>query len=155
MNRRLNPIELEKFIDQTLRSLPNRRAPGTLEARVLAEIERRATVPWWHKSWSYWPSSVRALFLMVCGALAGLLILAGIYLEVGLDSAQVNGALAPVLAVGSRLLSVGRGCVDFLALVVRHIPAWWLYGAVGFVAGLYVMLFGLGAAAYRTLWARR
>ena len=55
MKPRMNPDELERFIHQTLRALPDRKAPGTLEARVLAEVERRAAIPWWHKSWSYWP----------------------------------------------------------------------------------------------------
>ena len=33
-----DPEKLERLIHQTLRSLPNRRAPHTLEARVLAAL---------------------------------------------------------------------------------------------------------------------
>jgi hypothetical protein len=44
---------------------------------------------------------------------------------------------------------------DIIALIGRDIPAWWLYGAAAFVAGLYAMLVGVGAAAYRTLWTNR
>jgi hypothetical protein len=36
---------------------------------------------------------------------------------------------------------------------MRHIPALWLYGTIVLFAGVYAMLVGLGAAAYRTLWA--
>jgi hypothetical protein len=60
-----------------------------------------------------------------------------------------------VLAWGGRIVALVRGFGDFIALVGRSIPTLWIYGAIAFVAGLYAMLFGLGAAAYRTLWAHR
>jgi hypothetical protein len=155
MKHRMNPDELERFIHQTLRSLPDRKAPGTLEARVLAEVERRAAIPWWHKSWSYWPQAVRAAFLLLCGGLAALLVFAGVYFQTGFDSAQANAAVAPALTLAGQGWDIVRGLVDFVAMVVRHIPSLWFYGVIAFVAGLYAMLFGLGAAAYRTLWAHR
>ncbi len=152
---RMNPEELEKLVHTTLRSLPNRRAPATLESRVLAALERQAAIPWWHKSWSYWPQWARAVFLVFCGGLAGLLVFAGVYLQTGFDSVQFHQAAAPALTLIRGLLGAGRGLVDFVALLVRQIPTWWLYGAAAFVVMLYGMLFGLGAAAYRTLWSHR
>jgi hypothetical protein len=152
---RMNPEQLEKMVHSALRSLPDRRAPATLEARVRAAIERRAAIPWWHQSWSYWPQWVRAAFLGLCGGLVGLLVFGGIYVQAGFDSAQFQEAVGPTLAVADRVLNIGRGVVDFTALVVRHVPTWWLYGGIAFVAGLYAMLFGLAATAYRILWAPR
>ena len=76
MKDRMTPDELEKFIHRTLRSLPDRRAPATLEARVAAALEARAAIPWWHKSWTYWPQWVRALFVLFCGGLAALVVVA-------------------------------------------------------------------------------
>lgn len=152
---RMNPEQLEKMVHAALRSLPDRRAPASLEARVLAAVEARAAIPWWHKSWSYWPQWVRALFLVFCGGVAGLLVFTGIYVQAGFDTAQASGTLAPALAFANHVLGIGRGLADFVALVMRHIPSLWLYGAIAFIAGLYAMLFGLGAAAYRTLWVHR
>ena len=152
---RMNPEQLEKMVHSALRSLPNRRAPATLEARVRAAIEAQAAIPWWHKSYAYWPSPVRVAFLALCAGLAGLLVFAVVSLQAGIDSAELNGTFAPVLAWGSRIGALGRGLADFVALVGRNIPTLWLYGTVAFVAGLYAMLFGLGAAAYRTLWTHR
>ena len=152
---RMTPEQLEKMVHTALRSLPNRRAPASLEARVRASIEAQAAIPWWHKSFAYWPAQVRVAFLVFCAALAGLLVFAGLSLQTGFDSAQVNGTFAPVLNWGGRIVALVRGVADFIALVGRNIPALWLYGTVAFVAGLYAMLFGLGAAAYRTLWAPR
>jgi hypothetical protein len=152
---RMNPEQLEKMVHSALRSLPNRRAPATLEARVRAAIEAQAAIPWWHKSFACWPAPVRIAFLVLCAGLAGLLVIAGISLQSGFDSVQSSGTFAPVLAWGGRIVALVRGFGDFIALVGRSIPTLWIYGAIAFVAGLYAMLFGLGAAAYRTLWAHR
>ena len=152
---RLNPEQLEKMVHAALRSLPDRRAPASLEARVLAAVEARAAIPWWHKSWSYWPQWVRAVFLVFCAGLAGLVVYTGVYVQTGFDTAQTSGTLAPMLAFANRVMDIGRGLADFVALVMRHIPSLWIYGTLAFVAGLYAMLFGLGAAAYRTLWVHR
>ena len=43
---------------------------------------------------------------------------------------------------------------EFSALLVRVIPPAWLYGVFAAGAMLYAVLFGLGAAAYRTLYLR-
>lgn len=152
---RMNPEQLEKMVHAALRALPDRRAPATLEARVRAAIEMRVAIPWWHQSWSHWPQWVRAAFLGFCGGLAGLFVFAGIYVQAGFDSAQFHGAVGPALALADRLWNIGRGVAGFIPLVVRSVPAWWLYGAIAFVAGLYAMLFGLAATAYRTLWTPR
>lgn len=151
----MNPEETERLVHSALRSLPNRRAPATLEARVLAALEMRARIPWWHQSWSYWPQWVRAVFLVFCGSLAGVFVLGGLYIHAGFDATPVSNTLAPVASFIEQLRIVGRAGADVLAVVGRNIPMWWIYGAVAFVAALYAMLFGLGAAAYRTLWANR
>jgi hypothetical protein len=152
---RMNPEQLEKMVHSALRSLPNRRAPATLEARVRAAIEAQAAIPWWHKSYAYWPAPVRVAFLVLCAGLAGLLVYAGLSLETGFDSAQLGGTFAPVFNWGGRIVALVRGIADFITLVGRNIPTLWLYGTVAFVVGLYAMLVGLGAAAYRTLWTPR
>ncbi|MBI3885017.1 MAG: hypothetical protein HY302_04730, partial [Opitutae bacterium] len=46
----MTPEELEQIVHQNLRALPPRRAPRTLGARVLAELERRRALAWWHRS---------------------------------------------------------------------------------------------------------
>ena len=64
---------LERLTAEVLRELPPRRAPRTLEARVLAELERRAAKPWWQSSFMEWPALVRILFVLasiVTGVLA-------------------------------------------------------------------------------------
>src|SRR4051812_27941991 len=89
---------LERFIHQTLRDLPRGRAPGTLESRVMAELERRAALPWWHKSYAYWPLPVRIAFLCVSAGVAKFALMAGVWLLGGFDVARMREALAPQLA---------------------------------------------------------
>jgi hypothetical protein len=149
---RMTPEQMEKMVHEALRLLPNRRAPASLEARVHAALEARAAIPWWHRSWAYWPQPVRAGFLVLCGVVTFLMMLGWLYLQAGADPTVAVQALAPVLSGASRIMSVVRGIENYAALVVRHIPAVWLYGAIAFVAAVYAMLMGLGAAAYRTLW---
>jgi hypothetical protein len=42
-----NERKLERLIHETLRELPARQAPSSLENRVLAELARRTALPWW------------------------------------------------------------------------------------------------------------
>jgi hypothetical protein len=49
--------------------------------------------------------------------------------------------------------AVVAGASALLNSMVRTIPTAWLYDAAAVTAVLYALLFALGAAAYRTLWA--
>jgi hypothetical protein len=144
--------KLEHFIQQTLRDLPNRRAPHTLERRVLAEIARRAALPWWRKSYAYWPAPVRAAFFVGSAAIAALVV-AGIFtLTRGSAGTETLGQIAAQLG-GIR--SFFETVFDKIVMIVRAIPPLWLYGGIALIASCYLTLIGIGAVAYRTLRAHR
>ena len=146
--------KLERLIHRTLRDLPRRLAPGTLEARVLAELERRAALPWWHKSYAHWPVAVRGAFLAGTAAIAAAFVMALFAMLHGVAPAQLAAAAADRFAwlAGVRgLLSAGAGAAG---AIWRSIPPLWLYGAFAFIAACYATLLGVGAAAYRTLHAQ-
>lgn len=124
------PEKLEQLIDGLTRAQPARRAPLSLQARVLAQIAlQEVRRPWWQKGFSHWPNVARGLFLVA---------------SVGF----IKLALAGVMSVVEFVRSLG-------SFVLEAIPPVWLYGgaAVGFV--LYAVLFGLGTFAYRTLYVQR
>jgi hypothetical protein len=150
--KKMTPEELEQFIHQNLRSLPPRRAPRSLEARVMSALEHRATVAWYHQSWAYWPAAVRAAFLAVATAVSGAALTAFSLLSTGVDTSALTTELASRFSGVLRLGSIVTGLSDFLSLVIRNTPPFWLYGGAAFVAAMYVTCFGLGAAAYRTLY---
>ena len=147
--KKMTPEELEKFIHQQLRSLPARPAPRSLESRVLSALEHRASIPWYHQSWSYWPATVRVLFLIFATAIAGGVVAAFYF---GFDSQAVAAHAGERLGFLTRIYHVATWISSLFSQVVTGIPPLWLYGGMAFIATLYATFLGLGAAAYRTLY---
>jgi hypothetical protein len=150
----MNPHDeqkLERLVHQTLRDLPPRRAPRSLEQRVLAAIEQRAALPWWRKGFAYWPAAPRFAFLAVVAA-----VVTGLFrLLTGVDTGAGLTGLLPSLAWAESISSLARTSQDFARVVLGGIPSLWLYGGLAVMASLYAALFGLGATAYRLLYANR
>ena len=150
--KKLNEQELEQFIHSTLRSLPARRAPRSLESRVMAALEQQAMIPWYHKSWSYWPAAVRAAFLALVIGVKGAVV-AAFYLGFnGVEQSGIAEQAGERLSIFARIYHVAAWIVDLGAQVVNSIPPLWLYGGVTAIALMYATFFGLGAFAYRTLY---
>jgi hypothetical protein len=147
--------KLERLIQQTLREQPPRRAPRSLEQRVLAEIERRAALPWWRKSFVHWPVAARAGFVVLCAGLVKLAWTAGVWVTTGADTARFREAFAQPFSWMESGLAVVNAIMGFIEIMLRNIPPLWLYGGLVFFASMYAALFGLGAAAFRALRAER
>jgi len=148
-----SPEELEQLIHQTLRALPDRHAPRSLEARVLAAIAARAALPWWKQSFAQWPLAARGVFIVFCGGLVKLALVAAVWLLGDFEASQLTSAFSTQFAWIARAGAVVRGIGDFFALLWHSIPPLWLYGGLVCLASLYLTLFGLSAAAYKTLYA--
>jgi hypothetical protein len=146
---------LEPLIDRTLRAQPPRRAPRTLEARVLAELARRAALPWWHKSYAHWPAAVRGAFF-VLSALAAALLVAGVFLLTHTTApADLAGEIAGRFEGFATLREIVATVAAKSLVLWRAIPPLWLYSAVALAAAGYATLVGVGAAAYRAFVAPR
>lgn len=147
----LSPEELEQRLHRTLKASPNRRAPAALTERVLAAVAAQQALPWWKKSYAYWPASVQTGFV-VLGVLAMIgLNLANITLgegvQIGAAWAPVQAALdalAKLQATGSALVQVGE------RLLPQISPIWVTTIGLGVIC-LYATFFGLAAATYRVL----
>jgi hypothetical protein len=134
---------LAQLLVRALNELPVRSAPATLESRVLGVLARRAAAPWWRQNFAYWPRYARTLFFAVCGALNAVAFIGGARIVAGVGSAQAWRQVSAVVAAAAAL-SVS---------MVRAIPPAWRYEGAAIAIVLYALLFALGAAAYRTLWA--
>ncbi len=152
MNNTESEQKLEQVLNQAFKGLPPRRAPGSLESRVVNELARRALLPWWRVSFANWPVGARVAFVLICAALVAATILGGVSAYLG--NRSLNEASALVLGWLHPLLVVMSSAGGLASLLVRVIPPLWLYGTLGLGILLYVTLFGLGAAAYRTLYLR-
>jgi hypothetical protein len=142
----------EQLFDRALRELPLRRAPATLESRVIGELERRAALPWWRRSFAHWPLPARAAFLVICGALISLAFIGGDTAVARLHFLHDSGALSLSWAHQTGVL-VGSAA-NLAALFTRTVPPAWLYAGIAVCAVLYAVLFGLGAAVYHMLYLR-
>jgi len=146
---------LESAVDRALRAAPLRRAPASLEERVLREIGRRAQLPWWRQSFSRWPRLARAGFTVTCGSIvAAVLAATGPWAQGGVWAAAGAWSAGSALSLpwARSVLTLVDAAREFEAALVRAVPPDWLYGAMAAGAVLYAALFGLGAAAYRTLY---
>lgn len=148
-----SPEELEKLIHQTLRSLPDRRAPRSLESRVLATLAARRAQPWWKQSFAQWPVAARSMFILLSVSLVALLVAGS--MTAGLERPDLANAFAGQIAFFENLRGSFHALVALCAPAVRAIPMVWLYAGIGCLVALYVTVFGLGAAAYRTLYVTR
>jgi hypothetical protein len=140
-----DPVErdsVERLLDRTLRELPLRRAPPTLESRVRGELARRAALPWWRLSFAHWPPPARAAFLLICAVLIWLAFLGG-----AAAAAEVL-SLSWARQAGMFAMSLGT----LAATIARISPPAWLYQGLAVCGVLYAVLFGLGAVVYRTLY---
>lgn len=141
---------LERLADAVLRDLPPRRAPASLEARVFAELERRAAKPWWQSSYRDWPAIVRMLFLIACVALGSLAVRATEWLF-GRSASTLSGIESDLTPAATSVKATAHA----FSFIADSIPSVWVYGALAVMAVTYIALFGIGAAAYRTLYANR
>jgi hypothetical protein len=148
----LSPEQLEQLVHRELLALPLRQAPATLESRVLAALEHRAAIAWYHKSWTYWPAAVKAAFLAVGTGVSGAAIAAFYLLSAGADANVLTAAVSERFAGLTAFYHVVRWMAGYVSQSIASIPSLWLYGGLAFVATMYVAFFGLGAAAYRTLY---
>jgi len=133
--------KLEQLIMGALAGLPLRRAPDALERRVLAELAQRAALPWWRRHFAQWPMAARTGFVALCVLLAGLSVTSGLT-----HLASQGWAWArPVVGVMAAF-----GGVTSWALSL--VPPLYFYIGLGLGGLLYLLLFGIGAFAYRTLY---
>ena len=152
MNRKPSPAELEQFVHQQLHGLPPRRAPQSLEARVLAAIEQRAMIPWYHKSWGHWPAAVQAAFVGCATVVSGAAVAAFYLLSQGAEASALAAAAGERLSGVTTAYHVVAWTIDFAGRIFASIPSMWLYGGAAFLAAMYATFFGLGAAAYRAIY---
>jgi hypothetical protein len=146
-----NPEKLEQLIDGLARSQPPRRAPGSLQARVLAQIEaQNVQLPWWRQGFAHWPQLARVLFLVASFGFIKL-ALAGVMAACDLVRTSDVAGVEALHRTGDAVSAT----VSLASLVLHAIPPVWLYSGAALGFALYVVLFGLGTFAYRTLYIQR
>ena len=138
--------ELEQQVTRALQQQPLRRAPGTLERRVLAQIESGAAAIGWRRGFAHWPVAARVGFLAASVGVVKLALLLGTWLATPLDSPAVSVQLPSQIAwLQTLFVAIGS--------VVRTVPSMWVHVGIALLAIMYAALFGIGASAYRMVRA--
>ena len=142
-------LGLEQYIGKLLRAQPLRQAPASLTARIERQLALQGARPWWLQGFSAWPWLARIVFALVS---AGLVALAYVttdrlsWISQALQQSSIAGgarASAQMFAnLGHAVQLLGEHGSVRLALRRSRQSALLLYAA----------LFGLGAAAFRTLF---
>jgi hypothetical protein len=141
--------KLEERIHQELVKLPERAAPDTLIASVLATLEARAARPWWRRPIPQWPRRNQFLFVtvmlaLVAGAVAGLWQ-AWPHDAIQEIPTQAAAAIDPVRPALNILETLTRAA----ALLVASLSQPWLIAlGLGFLF-VYLSCIGMGMAWYR------
>jgi len=143
---------LEQFIGTVLRQQPPRQAPATLEARVWRELAQREAQSWWLAGFNRWPVAARALCVPVGAALVWLSFLATARLLTLWQALQVSAPANAAQSGWRWFESLGQALQAIGNLVTHAVPQWLLYGGAGLALLMYAACFGLGAAAFRTLF---
>ena len=147
---KLSNEDLEKLVHRSLREIPDRRAPQSLESRVLAELRRRASLPWWRQSYAHWPALARCVFFVASAGFAAAVV------AILVDVIRGAGAAEAGIEVSQSLLgsfdeaqSLWAFAWQTGATVLHSIPSLWLYGSLALIALCYATVVGVGATAYR------
>ena len=144
--------ELEQFIGAVLHRQPLRQAPATLEARVLRELALRSARPWWLQGFGRWPWLARLLFLPLGVVFARLSLLATDRVPALWHAVQGTAPAGTVRSSLGVFESLGQALQTLGHMLAQGIPQTWIYGGAGIALFLYAALFGIGAAAFRTLF---
>jgi len=145
--------KLERLVSQVLRDQPLRRAPASLETRVLSELAARARLPWWRRGIATWPASLRVPVIAICAVSVPTVWILSLWLATHLASAtrsRVAGPLAAIRGTGHAFASLGTIITD----IVQGIPREWLVGGFIATATLYAALFALVVVGYSLLFPR-
>jgi hypothetical protein len=138
--------ELERQLTRALKEQPLRRAPGTLQQRVLTQIEAGTATARWRRGFAHWPVAARVAFLAASVGVVKLALMMGMWLSTPLGPTGLSFNL-PSQVAWLQTLAIAIGSV------MRTVPSLWIHAGVLILLVMYAALFGIGASAYRTVRA--
>lgn len=140
----------DQALTRLLRSIPPRQAPAMLEVRILRQLERCRAVAWWRRGFAHWPAAARAGFIATCIVLIGASLLDTRWSMLG--PSVWRRAFGWALTWADPAVGAIVSTTEVSMRILHTLPASWLYAILAIAAVLYAALFGLGVAAYRTLY---
>ena len=142
--------ELEQFIHQQLKKLPEREAPEGLMGEVFAAIAARENAPWWKQPFTSWPRQSQALLYTALS----LLFVAAVYYA-WRPAEAINVGAIHVNAISEKASSfawIGRleETLSSTAVgILRTLPWQWFVAVAVVLVSMYAACVATGFALYR------
>jgi hypothetical protein len=137
--------ELEKFIDQQLKKLPQHEAPKDLVSNVFAAIAARQNAPWWKQPFTSWPRNTQALLYTVLA-----MVFSGVVYLAWSPAASLNAESiverASSFAWIGRMLETLGSCA---LAIIRTLPWQWFVALAVVLMAMYAACVASGFAIYR------
>jgi hypothetical protein len=137
--------ELEKFIDQQLKKLPEREAPDDLIANVFATIAARQNAPWYKQPFTSWPRNTQALLF----AALAVMFAGAVYLASRPAEALSAGALTERATSFAWIARMFETLSSTAVGVVRGLPWQWLVALSVVLFAMYAACVATGFALYK------
>ncbi len=137
--------ELERFIHEQLKKLPEHQAPANLVQNVLQEIAARENLPWWKQPFTSWPRNGQALLFATLASVCG----GALYFAWSPAEQLSAGSLAVYIRPLGWMSGVADTLFSSFMLALRNLPWSWLavIGAVFLI--MYAACVGAGVALFR------
>lgn len=137
--------DLERFIDEQLRRLPQREAPAGLVRNVMKTIAARENMPWWKQPFTAWSRRKQMLLFVALAAAFG----GALYLAWSPAEQLTAGSLIDKARPFAWISGVLETFFGSLWMALRSMPWTWL-AAIGAVFMLmYSACLAAGVALYR------
>ena len=137
--------ELERFIDQQLKKLPEHDAPEDLMANVFAAIKARKAAPWWKQPFTSWPRNSQALLFGTLAVAFTAIVWAAWRPAEALSGTNLAERASSFGWVGRVLETLGSVTLAML----KSVPWQWLVAFVVVTVAMYAACAATGFAIYR------
>ena len=137
--------ELEKFIDQQLKKLPEREAPDALITNVFATIAARQNAPWYKQPFTSWPRNTQALLF----AALSIMFAGAVYLASRPAEALSSGALTERASSFAWLGRMFETLASTGVGIIRGLPWQWLLALAVVLFAMYAACVATGFVLYR------
>lgn len=145
--------DLESWLDEQCRVLPDLPAPPTLIPRVMAALREREarSAVWWRRPWWDWPRAAQAASLVLLSLAIGLLGWTVVEVREALLASYWQHALSEWRGQFAPLLQIGHALGGVVATLARHLKGTVGMVLMGALIALYLTCIALGTLLFRLL----